>query len=139
MSLFIILSSETISFICFESYRTLWTKAVIVLSDMLFTSIVENKSFCVRHSYSDNSCLFTFIADFSNSSRQRRLSQVFTLLIAVYICPGPNSFCFLRSKSITPWYKLKPWTLWTVNAHANVKGNWVRLIDGDADPFFIGA
>ena len=26
--------------------------------------------------------------------------------------------------------------MWTVDAHANVKGNWVHFMDGDADPFF---
>ena len=37
---------------------------------------------------------------------------------------------------ITPSSKLKPWTLWTVDAHANVRGNWMRLMDGDAGPFY---
>ena len=51
MSLFIILSSLTIS-ISFEGDSTLRTKAVFVLSDclMLFTFIVQNKSFCFKHS-----------------------------------------------------------------------------------------
>ena len=30
-----------------------------------------------------------------------------------------------------------PWTLWTVDAHAHVKGNWVQLMNGDPNPFFI--
>ena len=32
---------------------------------------------------------------------------------------------------------LKRWTLWIVDDHANVKGIWIRLIDGDIDFFFI--
>ena len=37
---------------------------------------------------------------------------------------------------ITPSSKLKPWTLWTVDAHVNVRGNWMRLMDGDAGLFY---
>ena len=48
--------------------------------------------------------------------------------------PGPNDFCFCISKSVTPCSKLRPWTLWTVNADAYVNRNW---LDADADPFFI--
>ena len=32
---------------------------------------------------------------------------------------------------------MKPWTLWTVDAHANAKGYWIRLMDGDAYLFLI--
>ena len=58
------------------------------------------------------------------------------MLSAIYI--GPNDFCFCRSKSVTPRSGLKPWALWTVDAHANIKRYWLHLIDRDADSFFIG-
>ena len=69
---------------------------------------------------------------------QWRLLSVFNLLKAVYISPGPNYFCFWKSKSIITWAKLSPCTLWRVDAHAHaqVNGNWVRLMKGDADSFF---
>ena len=54
------------------------------------------------------------------------------------MCPGLNDFWFHRSKPVTPCSWIKLWMLWTVGVHAYVKGNWVPLIDRDADPFFIG-
>lgn len=35
------------------------------------------------------------------------------------------------------WSEFRPKTLWTVDANADVKGNWAHLIDGDANPSFI--
>ena len=67
ISLFIILSSLTMSSIWFEKDRALLKKTVIVFLDVLFLFIVENKSFCFRCSCSNNASLFTFIADFLNS------------------------------------------------------------------------
>lgn len=46
--------------------------------------------------------------------------------------------CFCRSKSIIPCCKCEPLTLWTVDGHANINGNLLFLMDGDAEPFFIG-
>ena len=53
----------------------------------------------------------------------------------VYVCPDPNEFCFWISNSVTLCSKLEPWNLWTVDAHADVKGNLVRLMDGDTNTF----
>ena len=128
MSLLIILSSLTILFICFESNCALWAKIAIVLHDVLFHSILENKSFYFRRSYSKTASLITFIAYFLNSSIQERLSYIFTLLRAVYICLGLTDFFFSRSKSITLCSRLKPCTLWTVDAQANIKGNWMEML-----------
>ena len=34
--------------------------------------------------------------------------------------------------------RLKPWTLYIVDVYASVKGNWVHLMNRDADALFIG-
>ena len=39
----------------------------------------------------------------------------------VYIFPDPNDSCFFKSKSKASSCKLRPWTLWTVDAHASVE------------------
>ena len=64
MSLFMLLSSLTISSPCFESDLTLWTKTGNVPSGKEFLFIMEHQSFCFRRSYCSNASLFTFIANF---------------------------------------------------------------------------
>ena len=126
--LFIFLSSLTISLTYFESDLTSWVRVLSVLSEIAFLFIVVNKSFCFRRSYSSNASLFIYVADVLNSPV--KLSKAFNLLNVIYIC-------FWRSKS-SPFPQLKPWTLWTVDAHTNIKGNWVHLLNRYTDPFFIG-
>ena len=127
MLLFIVLLSLNITYMSWK-----WSP------ERAFLFTVENKSFSFRRWYSSNASLITFIADFLNSPIQYRLLQVFTLLSAAYVCPDdPNNFCFCKSKSVTPCSKLRPWTLLTVDAHANDNKNWVHLMDGDAVPFLI--
>ena len=123
--IFIILSLPTILSTCFERDLTLRTRFVRVLSKIVFIFTVENTYIFFRRSYSINASIY-----FCNV-------KVFTLLSAVYICPGPNDFCLRKSKLNTRCFEVKPWTSWTVDAHANVKENWVRLRDGDADSFLL--
>ena len=63
MSLLIILSSLTISSLCFKVIAH-YKQRLFVLSDVLFLFILENKSFCFTRSYSKSASLFTFIAEF---------------------------------------------------------------------------
>ena len=48
-----------------------------------------------------------------------------------------HELCFRRSKLITSRSNPRLWTLWIADADANVKSNWVRLMDGNSDLFFI--
>ena len=64
-SLFIILSSRTISMTCFENGLALWKRTVRVSSEIVFFFIVVNKSFYFRHLCSYNGPLLAFIAYFS--------------------------------------------------------------------------
>ena len=69
------------------------------------------------------------------------------LLNATYICPWLKYFWDFKSKLTTPSVKLRSCTLWTVQAHDNVKWNCVLLTDGyclflrrpnNASRFFVG-
>ena len=69
------------------------------------------------------------------------------LLNTTYIWPWLKDFWDSKSKLTTPTVKLRPCTLWTVQAHDSVKKNCVLLRDGyclflqrpnNASHFFIG-
>ena len=47
-----------------------------------------------------------------------------------------DDLCFLKLKP-TSWSKLKRWNLWTTDAHARTKENWVLLTE-DPETFWIG-
>lgn len=111
---------------------------VKVLSETAFLSIVENKQWFFSCSYSFDASSFPLIEDLSYFPVQNNLSLVFILLSVVYIWPGPNDFCFFKSKSTTPWTMfIKSWTFWAVVANARAKENWVLLNDGYAESLLL--
>ena len=61
----------------------------------------------------------------------------FTVLNCGKYLPWTKCFFAFADQNQHQCSKLKPWTLWTADSHANVKGNWVRFMDGDANPVFI--
>ena len=47
---------------------------------------------------------------------------------ATKICPGENDLCLINSnETIVQLSRVRPWTLWTVDAHAKGNGNWGLL------------
>ena len=83
----------------------------------------ENKSILFRRSYSSIASLVIFWQNFW-------IPMTIKIIINFYpaICSGPNDFCSHRLKSISPCCSVKLWTLWIIDAHAEVKG--IEFLDG---------
>ena len=106
-------------------------------SETAFQSIVESGKWSFSRSYSFSVSIFTMTEHFLFYLVENSLLCIFILPSRVYICPGPNNFCFFKLKSTIPWSELNPWTLCTIDSHARATWNWVLLIDGDVEPFSI--
>ena len=79
---------------------------------------------CVSDAHTQTMYLYLALLHISLISLYNKgCHMFFSLLSAVYICPSPSDFYFCRSKSITPYSRLKPCILSTVNVHPYIKGN----------------
>ena len=135
ISLFIIIPSFNVSSVCFESDLTLWTRTVIVFSDISFLLWKINHFVLDVHIQAMN--FYVPLLHIIKISLYIEDYHVFIPLNLVYIYPCKNGFGFCRSKSITPCPAFKTLTIWTVDVHANAKGNGVCLMDVDIYSFFI--
>ena len=54
-----------------------------------------------------------------------------TQMRATYMCPWLTDLCLSKLKLITPAFKLRPCTSWTLRIHDNISGNWLQRMTGD--------